>query len=62
MTIILKNVEEKFLPKVEEFSKSINAQYESKNDESNNQKYIEETIKDFLLPENYAIFERLKDK
>lgn len=61
MTIILKNVEEKFLPKVEEFSKSINAQYESKNDESN-QKYIEETIKDFLLPENYAVFERLKDK
>lgn len=62
MTIIFKNVEEKFLPKVEEFSKPINAQYESKNDESNNQKYIEETIKDFLLPENYAVFERLKDK
>ena len=49
MTIILKNVEEKFLPKVEEFSKSINAQYESKNDESNNQKYIEETYKGSVI-------------
>lgn len=62
MTIILKNVEEKFLPEVAKFSESINAQYESQKDESDNQEYIKETIENFLLPENYAVFERLKDK
>lgn len=62
MTIVLKNVDEIFLPQVEEFSKTINAQYEAKDDTNDKQACLDETIQDFLLPENYAVFERLKEK
>ena len=62
MTIVFKNVDEIFLPKIEEFSKVIHAEYETKDDTSDKQAYLDETIQDFLLPQNYAVFERLKDK
>jgi len=62
MTIILKNVDEKFLLKVKDFSQSINAKCEIKKEKVSKEKIIENTIEDFLLPKNYAVFERLKDK
>lgn len=63
MTVVLKNVDEKFLTSVKAFSKAINAKCKVEKEKKLSKKEcLEDTLKNFLEPQNYAVFERLKDK
>lgn len=62
MTITLTNVKEEFLPNVKEFSKSINAEFQINAEKPSFEKVRENLKTSLQKPENYAVFERLKDK
>lgn len=62
MTITLTNVREEFLPNVKEFSKSINAEFQINAEKPSFEKVRENLKTNLQKPENYAVFERLKDK
>ena len=62
MTITLTNVKEEFLPHIKEFSKSINADFKINTEKPSFEKVRENLKVKLQKPENYAVFERLKDK
>lgn len=62
MTITLTNVKEEFLPSVKEFSKSINAEFQINAEKPSFEKVRENLKANLQKHENYAVFERLKDK
>ena len=62
MTITLTKVREEFLPNVKEFSKSINAEFQINAEKPSFEKVRENLKANLQKPENYAVFERLKDK
>lgn len=69
MTLIVENVEEEFLSAFIEVAKNANAriiqQDNQKNDkdiDSSFEALRKEMLEDLQNPQNYAVFERLKDK
>lgn len=66
MTIMLENVDSNTLRVIEslqELNKDLHIKILPKEEkDSVDNSIIEESIADFLKPENYAVFERLKDK
>lgn len=65
MTLIIQNVKEEFLDAFKEVAKNANAtiiQSNSNESKSNFESLRKEMIEDLQKPENYAVFERLKDK
>lgn len=69
MTLIVENVKEEFLSAFIEVAKNANAriiqqdnQKSDKNIDSSFEALRKEMLEDLKTPQNYAVFERLKDK
>lgn len=68
MTLIIQNVKEEFLGAFKEVAKNANATIiqsdygDSNKSEIDFESLRKEMIEDLQKPENYAVFERLKDK
>lgn len=69
MTLIIENVKEEFLPDFVKMAKTANATITQQDNDTSDKKESfdfaslrEEMLEDLKKPQNYAVFERLKDK